>query len=204
MSTILDKLDTKLTTTQLIELARVAETAELYKDCYQFMSQLTEYKCQHEKTMIDVDERNILAISIKNMVGTIRASLGSLSEEKKENYYASYKQIIKRELQTVCQNAIDLITTNILPILANNDECTVFFYKLIGDLYRYLSEHPEYTQVDEYKTNAEKSYQEAMNIATAHLSETHPTRLGLALNFSVFYKEILGDTQKSCALAKQA
>ncbi|MCV2423729.1 14-3-3 family protein, partial [Paucibacter sp. DJ4R-1] len=33
---------------------------------------------------------------------------------------------------------------------------------------------------------------------------THPIRLGLALNFSVFYYEILNSPDRACSLAKQA
>lgn len=33
---------------------------------------------------------------------------------------------------------------------------------------------------------------------------THPIRLGLALNFSVFYYEIKDDSAKACELAKEA
>jgi len=41
------------------------------------------------------------------------------------------------------------------------------------------------------------------DIAAADLPSTHPIRLGLALNFSVFYYEILNQSDKACDMAKQ-
>jgi 14-3-3 protein epsilon len=46
--------------------------------------------------------------------------------------------------------------------------------------------------------------QSATDVAQTELTPTHPIRLGLALNFSVFYYEILNSPDRACHLAKQA
>merc|ERR1712062_439611 len=50
----------------------------------------------------------------------------------------------------------------------------------------------------------QKAYKEAFEIAKGKMQPTHPIRLGLALNFSVFYYEILNSPDEACQLAKQA
>merc|ERR1712146_47325 len=49
-----------------------------------------------------------------------------------------------------------------------------------------------------------EAYKQASDIATSQLTPTHPIRLGLALNFSVFYYEILNSPERVCHLAKTA
>lgn len=51
--------------------------------------------------------------------------------------------------------------------------------------------------------SSQKAYQEAFDIAKSKMPTTHPIRLGLALNFSVFYYEILNSPDRACHLAKQ-
>merc|ERR1712129_262302 len=57
---------------------------------------------------------------------------------------------------------------------------------------------------EDYKKKAEEFYKKAMDVAKSNLSETHPTRLGLALNYSVCFYEILKQPEKACALAKES
>jgi len=50
--------------------------------------------------------------------------------------------------------------------------------------------------------NSQGAYQEAFDISKKEMQPTHPIRLGLALNFSVFYYEILNNPELACTLAK--
>lgn len=47
------------------------------------------------------------------------------------------------------------------------------------------------------------AYKEATTVAEHDMPPTHPIRLGLALNFSVFYYEIMNETTEACNLAKK-
>ena len=72
-----------------------------------------------------------------------------------------------------------------------------------GDYYRYISEYATGSYLDEVKENAKKSYEDAKT-SSADLKTTHPIRLGLALNFSVFHYECLNDPASACRIAKEA
>jgi len=61
-----------------------------------------------------------------------------------------------------------------------------------------------WTRVSHAFSNADPAPQTATDVAQTELTPTHPIRLGLALNFSVFYYEILNSPDRACHLAKQA
>ena len=73
-----------------------------------------------------------------------------------------------------------------------------------GDYHRYLAEFQAAERRKASSSEALESYQNASQIANKDLPPTHPIRLGLALNFSVFYYEILNSPDRACHLAKQA
>merc|ERR1712157_170473 len=52
--------------------------------------------------------------------------------------------------------------------------------------------------------NARKAYEEASNVSKSELAVTHPIRLGLALNYSVFQYEVLGNPEEACKMARTA
>lgn len=73
-----------------------------------------------------------------------------------------------------------------------------------GDYYRYLAEFLTGEARKDSATEAHEAYKGATDVAQTELAPTHPIRLGLALNFSVFYYEILNSPDRACHLAKQA
>lgn len=162
---------------------------------------------------LSVDERNLLSVAYKNVIGTRRASWRIISsiEQKEEAKNAthhveqikSYRHKIENELEDVCNDVLSVLTTYLLP-KAESSESKVFYYKMKGDYHRYLAEFASGDKRKEAATAAHESYKTATDIAQANLSPTHPIRLGLALNFSVFYYEILNSPERACHLAKQA
>merc|ERR1711922_9238 len=98
---------------------------------------------------------------------------------------------VEKELRDICQDVLALLD-NFLIAKASNAESKVFYLKMKGDYFRYLSE----VAIGDAK--------DAFEISKSKMQPTHPIRLGLALNFSVFYYEILNSPDKACQLAKQA
>jgi len=118
-----------------------------------------------------------------------------------EQLIEKYTRLVEDELEVVCNDVLSILTNHLLKTVSgHNDETEVFYYKMAGDYYRYLS---EFRNNDDVKAKTKEFYSKAMEIATASLPETHPTRLGLALNFSVCYYEILKEPEKACDLAKK-
>merc|ERR1711879_384299 len=76
--------------------------------------------------------------------------------------------------------------------------------KMKGDYYRYLAEFQSAEKKADSTEKARVAYEEANKISSTDLPPTHPIRLGLALNYSVFYYEICDNQEKACELAKSA
>merc|ERR1719242_881504 len=157
------------------------------------------------------EERNMLSVAYKNAVGTRRSSWRQLNASEAERpsdapVLKEYVSVIESELEAKCNRVIQLVQKYLLDrektYTANDDvEVPVFYLKMCGDYYRYMA---EWKQDAEYKTNAKEQYSAALNLAKEHLEPTHPTRLGLALNASVRFYEILEQKDEACKLAKEA
>lgn len=112
-----------------------------------------------------------------------------------------FREQIEKELDASCNKIIDQIDKVLLP-KAEDATSKVFYLKMKADYYRYISEyHSEREQVVE---KASEAYAQATKIANDELETTDPIRLGLALNYSVFFYEIKEDPREACQMAKKA
>ena len=165
-----------------------------------------------------IEERNLLSVGYKNVIGARRASWRILSsiedKERVKNHEAnsaqikSYRGKVEKELNDICGEILRILDDNLITPAAS-DESKVFYHKMKGDYYRYLAEFLASDERARVAGLAAEAYEQASEIARDDapdkgLPPTHPIRLGLALNYSVFHFEIQNKPQQACALAKQA
>ncbi|GFY88720.1 general regulatory factor 12 [Actinidia rufa] len=195
-----------------VYMAKLAEQAERYDEMVECMKKVAKLDVE-----LTLEERNLLSVGYKNVIGARRASWRIMSsieqkEESKGNENSvklikGYRQKVEEELSKICDDILTIIEKHLIPS-SNSGEATVFYYKMKGDYFRYLA---EFKTGQERKEAAEQSltgYEARLIAASAtantDLPSTHPIRLGLALNFSVFYYEIMNSPERACHLAKQA
>ncbi|KAG0247785.1 14-3-3 protein, partial [Linnemannia exigua] len=127
----------------------------------------------------------------------------SKGSESNVTMIKNYRTKIEDELADICNDILNVLDKHLIPS-ATMGESRVFYHKMMGDYHRYLA---EFATGDKRKDAADQSltaYKKASDVAITELPPTHPIRLGLALNFSVFYYEILNSPDRACHLAKQA
>jgi 14-3-3 protein beta/theta/zeta len=185
--------------------AKLAEQAERYDDMAESMKKVTE----GSSTELTNEERNLLSVAYKNVVGARRSSwrvissIEQKSEQSKQSIATEYRKAIETELTSICNDVLGLLNDHLIPS-ALQPEGKVFYLKMKGDYFRYLA---EVANQDDRVTNisdSQQAYEAAFDISKTEMAPTHPIRLGLALNFSVFYYEISNAPEKACQLAKQA
>merc|ERR1712119_168043 len=162
---------------------------------------------------LSVEERNLLSVAYKNAVGSRRAAWRIISSvEQKEDtkgnqeqavFAKEYRGKVEAELQKICNTILSLLDKNLIP-KCTSDESKVFYQKMKADYYRYIAEFTDGDKKSKAAKSARQAYQDAQNVAEKDLAVTHPIRLGLALNFSVFQYEVLQNPDEACKMARTA
>lgn len=191
-----------------VYLAKLAEQAERYEEMVENMKVVAS-----EDRDLTVEERNLLSVAYKNVIGARRASWRIVTsiEQKEESKGNSSQVALIKEYRTKIEDELAKICEDILKVLdehlitsASTGESKVFYHKMKGDYHRYLAEFATGDKRDACADKSLEAYKAATEVAHTELPPTHPIRLGLALNFSVFYYEILSAPDQACHLAKQA
>uniref|UniRef100_A0A1B6F1M0 14-3-3 domain-containing protein n=2 Tax=Cuerna arida TaxID=1464854 RepID=A0A1B6F1M0_9HEMI len=115
----------------------------------------------------------------------------------------TYREKVEAELRDICNDILGVLEKHLVPN-SSAGESKVFYFKMKGDYHRYLAEFATGNARKEAAEHSLNAYKNASEVATTDLPPTHPIRLGLALNFSVFYYEILNSPERACRLAKAA
>lgn len=134
-------------------MAKLAEQAERYDEMVEAMEKVAKTVDTEELT---VEERNLLSVAFKNVIGARRASWRIISsieqkEESKgnEDHVAAikeYRSKVEAELSTICDSILKLLDSHLIPS-SSTGESKVFYLKMKGDYHRYLAE---------FKTGAER------------------------------------------------
>ncbi|RZR94026.1 hypothetical protein BHM03_00022626, partial [Ensete ventricosum] len=136
-----------------VYMAKLAEQAERYEEMVEFMEKVVKTINGEELT---VEERNLLSVAYKNVIGARRASWRIISsiEQKEESrgnedhvaLIKEYRGKVEAELSKICDGILKLLDSHLTPS-ATSAESKVFYLKMKGDYHRYLAE---------FKTGAER------------------------------------------------
>ena len=176
------------------------------------------------------EERNLFSYNTKCVLNVLRnlhrqlyAELQRIVAEEKQvelksefDTFSVYLEQIVSEIRGTCTAMLAFLETEVLPRLeaalpglsgdAFKDKAAnkVFFMRMVADHHRYLCE----TEDDKGDSSARalQAYQEAVRFCEQHEAElgvVDPVVMSLFLNFSVFYNENLGESEKGLVLAKE-
>lgn len=89
---------------------------------------------------LNVEERNLLSVAYKNVIGARRASwrivssveqkeLSGEPKSSKANMMREYRKQIERELKEICEDILKLLEDHLIPS-AQDTDAKVFYYKM--------------------------------------------------------------------------
>ena len=190
-----------------IYLAMLAEQCSRYEDMMNFLEDMVQKKSSD----LSSDERNLLSIAYKNTISQDRQAIRTLlayeSKEAKKNespyleFIREYKTKVQKELEQLCNRINKTIDTHLLP-KADSSEAKVFYHKMKGDYDRYIAENVDGDIKKKYSDLGLAAYNAALE-ASKDIDYKNPIKLGLALNLSVFYYEVVANKEEACKLAKE-
>ncbi|KAI0265961.1 14-3-3 1 protein [Gloeopeniophorella convolvens] len=201
-------VNTKVTRADCLTIAKLAEQAERWDDVIQQLKSIATYA----DARLTMEERNLLSVAYKHVTGTLRSSWRTVDALERQAAPAPRRELalIRRERETIeselvaaCQDLLKLLEAQLLPAAEPGEE-RVFYYKMQGDYMRYLAEVARRPARERAAQQALEAYKASYKHAFGTLPAWHPTRLGVALNFAVYFHDVCGSAERACHLAKHA
>merc|ERR1712000_340077 len=140
-------------------------------------------------------DRTILVLARWRTISSVEQKEQSKGNSENAKFAEEYRTKFESELGTLCNAILKLLDDSLVPT-ASDGESKVFFLKMKADYWRYMAEFTKDDARVKAAASATDAYKAAEEVATRDLSVTHPVRLGLALNFSVFQYEALQNPEE--------
>lgn len=116
---------------ELVQRAKLAEQAERYDDMASAMKAVTETGVE-----LSNEERNLLSVAYKNVVGARRSSWRVISSieqktegsERKQQMAKEYREKVEKELREICYDVLVSDTIAFLPTFSSSSAFFLFFF----------------------------------------------------------------------------
>jgi len=186
----------------LVYMAKLAEQSE-FDELVANMKAVARHSQE-----LSEEERELLSNAYKNVVGPrlstwkLVTSIEEKGDAEKPHLVQDFKSKVEGQLVDSCNEILAIIDECLIPN-STREDAKVFAYKMKGDYHRYLA----MVQTGESQKLAVSSAIDAYtaaNVAAESLPSTHPLRLGVALNFSVLYYDVINSPDRACDIAKSA
>lgn len=200
-------LENNFTKEENIKLAKFAEQTEAYEDMLIFTRKFIKLS----KSELSLEERTLFSNAYKTKACNLRAEIRAIismqqnilffEDEFKMNLLKKYKSKISKELERICEEVLNIIDHKFKK--PKDPENLVFFEKTKADYFRYFLESSENKEKKKgFIEKSLQSYKKAEEIAFS-LKSTNLIKLGLFLNFAVFYYENLLEPGKAILLLRK-
>ena len=203
-------METQSLRKEYLFLAKLAEKTERFDDMVNYM-----HKLALEDSHLKSEERELLAIAYKNVVGpnrlawraVIKVEINEENSESNAGYLQlirEYKKKIENEILRVSEDLQDVTSQSQMPSSIEDPEGLIFYNKLKGDYSRYIAEVTLEDKFQKAVSNAQLAYKSAWEMCKEHLKGSDTLRLGVALNYAVFFFEVMNEPLKAIRLAKDS
>ena len=191
---------------ELVYLAKLNEKIEHSEEAFYYTINYIRLK-----PVLSNDERNLFNNICKSFLNTKRKShrfyKSQVLKETKKGKFENVKFLeeliekIESEINSILNLTLELIDTQILPN-SKKIEAQVFYHRLKADLLRYKAEVSYAEEKDLILDLTEQSYNEAYMLSEEDLPISSIVRVGLALNFSLFYYNHRDMSEEAIIIAK--